>query len=64
MERVNRLALVLAITLLLAACGAGSTPQTPTGASTPISAATAVPTATPELATGSNPPPPLPTARL
>jgi ribose transport system substrate-binding protein len=64
MERVNRLALVLAITLLLAACGAGSTPQTPTGAPTPISAATAVPTATPDLATGAKPHPTLTTGSL
>jgi ribose transport system substrate-binding protein len=50
MERVNRPALVLAVALLLAACGATSTPQVPTGVST-LSAATTAPTATPMLAT-------------
>src|SRR5262245_5826643 len=64
MERVNRLALVLASAILLAACGLSSTPQAPTALPTAVSAATAAPTATPVLAAGSAPHPTLKTGIL
>jgi ribose transport system substrate-binding protein len=59
MERVNCLVLVLALTVLLEACGAPPTPQVPAALSTPAPTVTAAPTAVPALPAGSQPHPTL-----
>jgi ABC-type sugar transport system substrate-binding protein len=64
MGRVNRLALVLAITILLAACGTSNTPQAPAAAPTSVPAAIATPTTTPALAAGAKSQPTLTTGSL
>jgi ABC-type sugar transport system substrate-binding protein len=51
MERVNRPALVLAVALLLAACGASTVSQAPTAMPTSVSAAINTPTTAPALTT-------------
>src|SRR5262245_21538112 len=64
MRRVNRLTLVLAGIMLLAACGSGGSPPTPVAVPTSAPAATAAPTAMPTLASGAEPHPKLTTDSL
>ena len=63
-ERVKLLALVLAVGLVLTACGAGSTPQAPAAVPTFAAAATATLTSTPARASGAKPQPTLTTGSL
>jgi ABC-type sugar transport system substrate-binding protein len=64
MGRVNRPALVLAVALLLAACGTSSASQAPTGIPTSDLALQAQPTSAPVIATGGQLRPTLPSGSL
>jgi ribose transport system substrate-binding protein len=64
MRRVNRLTLVLAGIMLLAACGSGGSPPTPAALPTTAPAAATAPTAMPTLASSAEPHPRLTTDSL